>query len=107
LEDNLTPRTLTAAEVAAKHNGSLPPKHHNQSGQLQSYIERFENLAQQMADLRDDQKELSQEAKSNGFEPAAIKAIVKRRMESAEQKVKREARESTIDTYMNALGMVD
>lgn len=100
-------RTLTAAEVAAKHNATLPPKTHNQSGQLGDYVKRFTNLAEQMDDLRTDTKELAAEAKSNGFDPAAIKAIVKQQMESDEKKAKREARESTIDTYRNALGILD
>lgn len=100
-------KTLSAAEVAAKHNASLPPKNHNSSGQLQSYVERFKSLAEQMDELREDGKELAKEAKGNGFEPAAIKAIVKRQLESADKRSKREAAEAVLDTYKNALGMLD
>lgn len=100
-------KTLTAAEVAERHNASLPPKTHNQGGQLKSYVERFTALAEQMDELREDTKELAKEAKGNGFDATAIKAIVKRQMETADQKSKRENKEAVLDTYKNALGMLD
>lgn len=100
-------KTLSAAEIAERHNASLPPKNHNQSGQLQAYVERFQHLAEQQEELREDTKELAKEAKGNGFDVAALKAIVKRNMETADQRSKRETKETVLDTYKNSLGMLD
>lgn len=104
-------KTLTAEEIAAKHNASIadkpPAKGHNSEGQLKAYIERFTNVAEQMDELRQDAAELGKEAKGNGFDVAAIKAIVKQKMETADKRSKRQEKESIIDTYKNALGMLD
>jgi uncharacterized protein (UPF0335 family) len=109
-------KTLTAEEVAAKHNESVKAKADkaertaagsNSQGQLKSYVDRFISLAEQATDIRTDTSELAKEAKGNGFDPAAIKAIVKQQMEDEAKKAKREQRETIIDTYKNALGMLD
>lgn len=104
-------KTLSAAEVAERHNASLadkvPREGHNSGGQLKSYVERFQHLAEQAEELREDGRELAKEAKGNGFDPAAIKLIVKEQMETADKKSKREAKEAVLDTYKNALGMLD
>lgn len=105
-------KTLTAAEVAAKHNATVtaakpPAPGHNSNGQLKSYVERFTTLAEQAEEIREDTKELAKEAKSNGFEPSAIKAIVKRQMEDETKRKKRQDKEAILDTYMSALGILD
>lgn len=103
-------KTLTAAEVAAKHNATVtktPAAGHNSNGQLKSYVERFRTLAEQRAEVRDDEKELEKEAKGNGFDAAAIKAIVKREMEDETKRKKRQDKEAILDTYMSALGILD
>lgn len=103
--------SMTAQEISERHNASLankvPREGHNSGGQLKSYVERFTSLAEQMAVLREDTKELAAEAKGNGFDAGAIKAIVKRQMETADQRSKRENKETVLDTYKNALGMLD
>lgn len=103
--------SLTAQEVSDRHNAKVaektPAKGHNSQGQLQSYVERFTSLAEQAAELREDTKELAAEAKSAGFDAAAIKKIVKVKMETAAQRSKREDSEMVLDTYRNALGMLD
>lgn len=73
------------------------------NNQLQSIIERLENVAGQIKELQDDQKDIFAEAKGNGFDVPALKAILKIRKEDAE---KREHREAIIETYMQALGML-
>jgi uncharacterized protein (UPF0335 family) len=105
-------KTLTAAEVAAKHNATVtdaksPATGHNSNGQLKSYVERFKTLAEQADEIRQDVKELGQEAKGNGFDPAAIKHIVKLEMETADKRSKRQAKEAVLDTYLSALGILD
>lgn len=100
-------KTLTAEEVAERHNATVAKKGHNSEGQLKSYVERFTHLAEQAQEVRDDTKELAAEAKGNGFDPAAIKKIVKENMETAEKRTKRETAETVLDTYKNALGMLN
>lgn len=100
-------KTLTAQEISERHNASLPPKNHNSEGQLKAYVERFQHLAEQAAELREDTAELAKEAKGNGFDAAAIKKIVKEKMETAEKRSKRENAETVLDTYRTALGMLN
>lgn len=74
----------------------------NTKAQLRSIIERIENLDGQINDLRSDQKDIFAEAKNNGFDVPALKAIVRARREDAE---KRRAREEMIDLYRVTLGI--
>ena len=75
----------------------------NSSAQLKSIIERIENLNSQIDDLKTDVKEIFAEAKSNGYDSAALRAVIKYRKEDAD---KREAREALLETYLQALGML-
>lgn len=69
---------------------------------LKSVIDRIENLEQQRAELGDDIKEIKTEAKSAGFDMAAIGAILKMRKKKAEDVV---LQTGVIETYCRALGM--
>lgn len=75
----------------------------NTKAQLTSIIERLENLNEQISGLKEDQKEIFAEAKSNGFDVTALRAIIKMRAEDADKRANREA---LIETYMAALGML-
>lgn len=75
--------------------------------QLKSIVERGERIQDEIEQLGDDFKELMQEAKSAGYDPAAIKKVLKRRNETAEQKAKREAAEAMFDLYLSNLSMLD
>lgn len=73
------------------------------SAKLKSFIERIERLAQERRELGDEQRALFAEAKAEGFDPRAMRKIIKRREKSADEL----AEEETIfDTYMHALGML-
>lgn len=74
----------------------------NSKAQLRSIIERIENLDGQINDLRTDQKDIYAEAKGNGFDVPALRAIVRARREDAE---KRREREAMIDLYRVTLGI--
>jgi len=71
--------------------------------QLRSYIERVERLEEEKKSLADDIKDVFAEAKSNGFDVPALRHILKLRKQDAEE---REARQTVIETYMHALGML-
>lgn len=70
--------------------------------QLRSIIERIERLEEEKKTIADDIKDVFSEAKANGFDTKAIKAILKiRKKDEAE----RTEEEMILDTYMKALGM--
>lgn len=72
------------------------------AGQLRALIERIERLEEEKKTIAEDIKEVYAEAKGNGFDTKAIRAIVRlRKKDQAE----REEEESILDLYKAALGM--
>lgn len=76
---------------------------HNAKEQLRSIIERVERLEEEKKQTADDIKDVYAEAKSNGFDVKALRAIVKRRKQDKEKLAEHEAQ---VETYMHALGML-
>lgn len=74
----------------------------NSKEQLRSIVERIENFEAEIKGLQQDKGDIYAEAKGNGFDVPALKAIVRARREDAE---KRRAREAQIDIYRDALGI--
>ena len=72
-------------------------------GQLKSIIERIERLEQEKAEISEQIKEVKAEAKGNGFDVKALRAIVRLRKQDANE---REEQETILETYMQALGML-
>jgi uncharacterized protein (UPF0335 family) len=70
---------------------------------LKSYLDRIERLEQERKSLGDDIRSIYADAKANGFDPKAIRAMVKRRAKDA-NKVAEE--ETILETYMHAVGMI-
>lgn len=72
------------------------------AGQLRALIERIERLEEEKRNITDDIKDIYAEAKGNGFDTKAIRAIViLRRQDRAE----REEAETILDLYKAAIGM--
>lgn len=72
------------------------------ASKLLSYVERVEHLNEEVKALQTDIKEIYEEAKSNGYDVKALKAIVAlRKLDEAE----REEAETVLDVYKAALGM--
>jgi uncharacterized protein (UPF0335 family) len=71
--------------------------------ELKSYIERIERLGVERRELGDEQKALFAEAKSKGFDPKAMRDIIKRRDKDPGEL---EEQETILETYMHALGML-
>lgn len=80
-----------------------PQSGHNSQAQLKAIIERVETVEGQIKEFQTDRAEIYAEAKSGGFDVAALKAIVRMRKEDAN---KRAERETLVETYMAALGML-
>lgn len=72
--------------------------------QLKSYIERVERLTEDKAAVQADIKQVFDEAKSAGFDPKIMRAIIKERAHDAQE---RQEFEALMDTYRAALGMLD
>lgn len=82
---------------------SEPSIGNNSKEQLRSIVDRIENLEGEIKALQQDRGDIYAEAKGNGFDVPALRAIVRVRREDAE---KRRAREAQIDIYRQALGIV-
>ncbi|UGY23208.1 DUF2312 domain-containing protein [Bradyrhizobium septentrionale] len=71
--------------------------------QLKSIVERVERLIEEKKTISDDISDVYAEAKGNGFDVKALRAIVKLRKLDP---IEREAEEMILETYMQALGML-
>jgi uncharacterized protein (UPF0335 family) len=71
--------------------------------QLKSIIERVERLEEEKKAIADDIKDVFAEAKVNGFDVKALRAIVRMRKQDANE---RKEQEAILETYMHALGML-
>lgn len=72
------------------------------AGQLRTFIERIERLAEEKQTIADDMKEVYAEAKGTGFDTGAIRELVKLRKQDMAE---RQEREAILDLYKAALGM--
>lgn len=71
------------------------------NNKLREYIERIERLEEEKKDVQRDIKEVYAEAKANGYDKKALKAVIKlRKMDEAT----RQNYENTLDSYMVELG---
>jgi len=73
------------------------------NGQLKSIVERIERVAEEKDGIASDIRDVYAEAKGNGYDVPALRAIIKLRKEDAN---KRAERETILETYMHALGML-
>ncbi|CAO4186192.1 UPF0335 protein F8B43_4013 [Methylorubrum aminovorans] len=70
--------------------------------QLKSIIDRIERLEDEKAGIAGDIKDVYAEAKSNGFDVAALRTIIRlRKKDHAE----RQEEEAILELYLSALGM--
>lgn len=70
---------------------------------LKSFVERLERLEEEKKEVADQIKEVFAELKAEGFDAAAIRAILRRRKQDPDRVAEQEA---VIDLYLSALGMV-
>ncbi len=72
----------------------------NSNAQLKAIVDRIEHVNQEIKDLAEGRKDIYLEAKSNGFDVPALRAIITRR---AKDQAKLEALEQMVDVYETAL----
>jgi uncharacterized protein (UPF0335 family) len=70
--------------------------------QLKSIVARINTLMDEKKQISDDITDVYAEAKGNGFDVPALRAIVKAQREDAD---KRRAREAMVDLYRGKLGI--
>lgn len=70
-------------------------------GRLRSFVERIENIEDDIKDLQSDRKDIYAEAKGEGFNVAIIRKVVARRKKD---KVKLEEEETLLDLYLDVIG---
>jgi uncharacterized protein (UPF0335 family) len=93
--------SVTAAvEKADKEEAA----HRFAKDQLKSIIERIERLEEEKKATSDDIRDVYAEAKGNGFDTKALRAIVRIRKMDADE---RREQEEVLDTYLVALGMAN
>jgi uncharacterized protein (UPF0335 family) len=70
---------------------------------LKAFVERIERLEEEKKAIADDVRDVYAEAKANGFDIKALRAIVRLRKQDADE---RREHETILETYMHALGML-
>ncbi len=70
--------------------------------QLRSIVSRIERLEEEKAALAADIREVYAEAKGNGFDVKALRAVIRLRKQDEN---KRREEEAVLATYLHALGM--
>jgi uncharacterized protein (UPF0335 family) len=71
--------------------------------ELKQFIERIERLEEEKAGIAGDVKDVFAELKGRGFDPKAIRSILRIRKQDH---AKRQEEEAILELYMQALGMV-
>lgn len=71
--------------------------------QLRAIVERIERLEEEKKTISDDVRDVYAEAKGNGFDVKALRAIVRLRKQDPNE---RQEHETILETYMQALGML-
>ena len=71
--------------------------------ELRQFIERYEHLEAEKADITDQQKEVMAEAKGRGYDTKVLRKVIALRKRDADDIAEEEA---VLDMYKAALGMV-
>lgn len=71
--------------------------------QLKAFVERIEKLEEEKKAIADDIRDVYAEAKGNGYDVKALRAVVRLRKQDSNE---RQEQEAILETYMHALGML-
>nr|WP_321457217.1 DUF2312 domain-containing protein [uncultured Cohaesibacter sp.] len=70
--------------------------------QLRAFVERIERLEEEKKAISDDVKDVYAEAKGNGFDVKAMRALIRLRKLDTSERLEMDA---LLDLYLHALGM--
>ena len=71
---------------------------------LKAFVERVERLEEEKKTISDDIRDVYAEAKANGFDVKALRQVVRLRKQDADE---RKEQEAILETYLQALGMLN
>ncbi len=71
--------------------------------QLKTIIDRVERVEEELDGLKEDRKEIYEEAKGNGFDVKIIRKIVRLRKQD---RAKRQEEAAVLDLYLSAIGEI-
>jgi len=91
-----TTATAEAAETAKAHTRFA-------KDQLKAFVERIERLEEEKKAIADDIRDVYAEAKGNGYDVKAMRAVVRLRKQDKDERAEYEA---VLETYMHALGLI-
>jgi uncharacterized protein (UPF0335 family) len=92
------PATAAAEEVTGDKAAARFAK-----DQLRAFVERIERLEEEKKTISDDIRDVYAEAKGNGYDVKALRAIIRLRKQDKDE---RQEQEAILETYMHALGMI-
>lgn len=95
----MTPEIASNTGIAPTSDSA----HSFAKGQLKAIVERIERLEEEKKTISDDIKDIYGEAKGNGFDVKVLRTIIRMRKQDASD---RQEQETTLEVYMQALGMV-
>ena len=72
--------------------------------QLRAFIERIERLEEEKKTIADDIKDVYGEAKGTGFDTKILRKVIQIRKQDKDERMEQEA---ILDTYLQALGMIE
>ena len=70
--------------------------------QLKAFVERIERVDEEKKAIADDIRDVYAEAKGNGYDVKALRAVVRIRKQDSDE---RKEQEAILETYLHALGM--
>ena len=88
----------TAAAVKEEEPATRFAKDH-----LKAFVERIERLEEEKKAISDDIRDVYAEAKGNGYDVKAMRAVVRLRKQDKDERMEYEA---VLETYMHALGLI-
>lgn len=90
-----------ATAAAAKDESTA---HSFAKDQLKAIISRIEKLEEEKKTISDDIRDVYAEAKGTGFDVKALRAVIRLRKQDANE---RQEQEAILETYLQALGMLN
>ena len=91
------------ATAAVKDESAESKAHRFAKDHLKAFVERIERLEEEKKAISDDVRDVYAEAKGNGYDVKALRAVVRLRKQDKDERVEYEA---LLETYMHALGMI-
>ncbi len=95
---------LSSCQFHSRFGGHTVQLQTSAKDQLRAIVARIERLDEEKAALAADLREVYAEAKGNGFDVKALRAVVRIRKQDEN---KRREEEAVLDTYLHALGMAE